>query len=181
MLGLRCTFALGLLERWAPSLEDVGFPINFVVRRSWFGFCGDIGGEVAGGVGEAALTRGFFAFFDRNFSSSSDVVTSERLEWSTLMASELRLEMTPKDGAHFSGDPGGYSADPAKDSARLIRCTRGSTPGCWMSEELEMEESDLRRRGIRETESHELWELSVVELAEETSVLEVRRRGEVRT
>lgn len=44
-----------------------------------------------------------------------------------------------------------------------------------------MEESDLRRRGIRESESHELWELSVVELAEETSVLEVRRRGEVRT
>ena len=81
--------------------------ICLVVRRSCLGFVGDVVGEVAGGVGDEALTRGFFAFFDRNFSSSSDVVTSERLEWSTLIASELRLEMTPKEGAHFSGDPGG--------------------------------------------------------------------------
>lgn len=51
------------------------------------------------------------------------------------------------------------------------------------SDEFEMEDSDRRRRGMREPEPHELWELSVLELAVEARVLVVpeRRRGEVRT
>lgn len=93
-------------------LEDVGFEICLFALRSCFVFVEDgdgerVDGRVAGGVGDAAFTRGFFAFLVRNFSSSSDVVTSERLEQSTLMASELRFEMLPNDGAHLSGDPEG--------------------------------------------------------------------------
>lgn len=83
ILELRCKVALGFDERGVDSLVVVeGFlEICFVVRRS-LGFGGDTATEgAAGGVGEAGLTRGFFARLLRIFSSSSDeVVMSERFE-----------------------------------------------------------------------------------------------------
>ena len=82
--------------------------MGFVDLLSCFDFTGDdAGGDREGGVGDEAFTRCFFAFLLRNFSSSSDVVTSDLLEKSTLMASEFRLEREPKDGTHLSGEPGG--------------------------------------------------------------------------
>lgn len=115
MLGLRWRFALGLDERCEVSLappEDGGLGSCLFVLRSCLAFVKDGGGDKqleAGqvGVGEAAFTRGFLAFLVRSFSSSSDVVTSERFEQSTLIASELRLDMSAKEGAHLSGEPGG--------------------------------------------------------------------------
>ena len=115
MLGLRDSVILGRDVRREVSVggadAEEGFEICLVVRRSCLDFVVEGGaaeGEVAGGVGEHAFTRGFFAFLLRSFSSSSDdVVTSERLEQSTLIASELRIEIDPNDGAHFKGDPGG--------------------------------------------------------------------------
>ena len=99
--GVRRTGSLGF-----PWL--VGFAMGFVDLLSCFDFTGDdAGGDSEGGVGDEAFTRCFFAFLLRNFSSSSDVVTSDLLEKSTLMASEFRLEREPKDGTHLRGEPGG--------------------------------------------------------------------------
>ena len=66
-----------------------------------------------------------------------------------------------------------------------MRWTRGSIPDWGMneSEVLEIDDSDLRRRGMRESEPHELWELRVVELAVDERVraaVGVRSRGELR-
>lgn len=86
MLGLRCTvnFWRGARRALAGSLGVLlleGFEICFVVLLSCFDFTGDgVSGDSIGGVGDEALTLAFLAFLLRSFSSSSDVVTSDRLE-----------------------------------------------------------------------------------------------------
>ena len=110
-LELRCVVTLVRDGRREESLgvpwEGV-FEICFVVRLSCFDFTGGTAGDEGdGGVGDEALTLAFLAFLLRSFSSSSEVVTSDRFEQSTLIASELRLARDPNDGTHFSGDPGG--------------------------------------------------------------------------
>ena len=119
-------------------------------------------GEVGDAVGEGVFMRAFFAFILRSFSSSSDDVASESLPL-RLIAPELRFEAAPNDGARFRPCP--YATEPAKDSVRLIRCMRGSMVGMMNeSDEFDMSDMDLRRRGMRELD----WlELRVVELGVE--------------
>lgn len=164
ILGLRWMLARGLAGRRAGVsllLLDAGDDLGgFRVRDN----SGDLTGEVGGLAGEAVFTRAFFAFILRSFSSSSDDVASESLPL-RLMAPELRFETAPKDGARFKPWPGPYNIDPANDSVRLIRCMRGSTAGMTNeSDEFDISDMDLRRRGMRELE----WlELRVVELGVE--------------
>lgn len=112
-------------------------------------------GEVGDAMGEGVFIRAFFAFILRSFSSSSDDVASESLPL-RLIAPELRFEVPPKEGARFR------PCEPANDSVRLIRCMRGSMVGMMNeSDEFDISDMDLRRRGMRELD----WlELSVVEL-----------------
>ena len=102
MLGFRCRLALGRVLRRGVSLGAGGVVVDGVFtmvrvdRRSGLAFSGESTGDVTGGgVGELALTRGFLAFLLRIFSSSSEEVTSERLEQSTLIASEFLFEIEP--------------------------------------------------------------------------------------
>lgn len=101
MLGLRCglILALGLRcgDAWTDGdTADAVFTTVRVDRRRGFVFSGDVTGDVTGGgVGELGLTRGFLALLLRILSSSSEDVTSERLEQSTLIESECLFEMDP--------------------------------------------------------------------------------------
>lgn len=97
MLGLRCRLALGRFDRLTEAsllvLDAlfVGRGMDFLLLLG----CSIItGGEDPTGEGLVAFTRAFLAFRLRNFSSSSDDVTSESFPL-MLIAPELRLEDAP--------------------------------------------------------------------------------------
>lgn len=119
---------------------------------------GEVKGVSGGGVGDAALVLAFLAFLLRIFSSSSEDVTSESLElWSMLIDVESRLfrELAPKEGARLRG-----RLEPAKESERMMRWTRGSA-ALDASDALDREDWDLFIRNGREPD---MLELRVVEL-----------------
>lgn len=86
------------------------------------------------------------------------------------MAPELLLEAVPNDGARFS-PCGELCAGVQYDSVRLIRCSRGSTTGWPYESEEDIDDIDLRSRGIRDPAT---LELSVVELGVEVTMLGVK-------
>ena len=165
MLGLRWRLARGFVGRCvvASLLLLVILAGSDLSGLRWgFDTSECLMGEVGDAVGEGVFMRAFFAFILRSFSSSSDDVASESLPL-RLIAPELRFEAVPNDGARLRPWP--YATEPAKDSVRLIRCMRGSMVGMMNeSDEFDMSDMDLRRRGIRELD----WlELRVVELGVE--------------
>ena len=124
---------------------------------------GDSGGGV--GVGDVAFVRALFAYLWRNFSSSSEDVTSEsRALKSILIALDSRLlrELSLYEGALFSP---GKRVDPAKVSERLSLRTLAVTAGGAISDSVDIDDCDLL--SMRDGLEAEISELSVVELGVE--------------
>lgn len=144
-----------VLDRVEDLANDVGRPAD---------------GEV--GVGEAAFRRTLFAFWLRNFSSSSEEVASEFFALkSILIATESKLlRELPKEGARLI--PGAQNDDPANVSERRTRREEITTG--W-SESLESDDIDRR---ILEGLASEIPELSVEELGVEGFREREPREGE---
>lgn len=139
MLGLRCRSALGLGARvracsvlfptegfFEVGLEGVlGTALERVVGLDDVGTVGGTNEKV--GVGEAAFRRALFAFWLRNFSSSSEDVASEFFALKSILiaADSKLLRELPKDGARLI--PGVRNDDPVSVSERRIR--RDTTMG----------------------------------------------------
>jgi hypothetical protein len=129
MLGLRCRLAFGLADDifsvvlGATFMERLvaALPTALVLAAG----AATIGGAMGdAGVGEHAFLRALLTFLHRNFSSSSEEVTSEAFaSKSMLIAADSRLlrELLLNEGARFN--PRGNNEDPVKVSERLMRRT----------------------------------------------------------
>ena len=108
------------------GLEGVlGTALERVVGLDDVGTVGGTNEKV--GVGEAAFRRALFAFWLRNFSSSSEDVASEFFALKSILiaADSKLLRELPKDGARLI--PGVRNDDPVSVSERRIR--RDTTMG----------------------------------------------------
>lgn len=139
ILGLRARFALALGREERVCIVGLGFEavlclgvavdgVFAAVLERVTGLAGGeitIGeaiGEPAGdvGVGDGIFLLALFAFLLRNFSSSSEEVTSESFALKSILMADSRLlrELPPNDGARLRP---AYSDDPVSVSDRLTR------------------------------------------------------------